>query len=101
MGDEPEPAVPASATEVDQLLDRFKSLLDGLGYPTGRTWKERHNKFCFRIMKHLCAFARVLHRAQVTPAELESVCKLAELLGGEDPRVSAQRGDRGLSSSGM
>jgi len=76
----------AGAAEVNNLLEKVKKLLEARGYPVGRTSKERREKFCFRILKHIASTARILHRARATPQELEAVQKLFELLGEEDPR---------------
>merc|ERR1712125_245659 len=79
--------IAASTSEVDAVTERLKQLLESRGYPVGRTNKERHEKFCFRLMKHVAALTRLPHRAKASQRELQALQKLAELLAGEDPRV--------------
>lgn len=77
---------PALTCEVDAFMERLRELLETRGYPVGRVHNTRRNKFCFRIMKHLAALLRLLHRAQVRSSELDSTMRLLRLVGGEDPR---------------
>lgn len=74
---------PASVSEVDATLESIRGLVESKGYPVGRTRAERREKLGFRVSKHLANYARVLHRARATPAELEAFVKVATMLAGE------------------
>lgn len=89
-GDLASPVV-ANAGEVHRVLEGVKALLEKRGLPVGRSRKERREKLCFRILKHLAGLSRVLQQSQAAAGDLESVEKVAELLASGDPRLSEQK----------
>eukprot|EP00929_Paragymnodinium_shiwhaense_P057492 TRINITY_DN28781_c0_g1_i1.p1 TRINITY_DN28781_c0_g1~~TRINITY_DN28781_c0_g1_i1.p1 ORF type:complete len:446 (-),score=109.61 TRINITY_DN28781_c0_g1_i1:9-1346(-) len=89
-----EEELPAPLSEVESFMDRLKDLLEKIGYPVGRTYKERKEKFCFRLLKHICTISRVLYRARITAKELVSFKSVVDLLAGEEPKTKGLRKKR-------